>query len=248
MKKNNNYLQDKNAGNLGDYLKHFWLLKLIENLRKKYSASSIAYIESHAGAGKYILQDSNRRNCDKYRKLICENKNQWKKFDSLNPYLDKKIYFGSFVLAGKMLAGIGNKAKMVLYEKNDNAFQRMRTSIHETVPYFNVNDNEKSTESTPDNIKNRIKQLKSEFDIVICLIDPYWQDGTQDKVWCNILSLDIPNCYILVFDTARGRGKDSSGNIKFVLHCPSDKCIRSVEDGIKKYAIFGNELTVNQLR
>ncbi|MEK6733336.1 MAG: hypothetical protein AABY55_06880 [Candidatus Omnitrophota bacterium] len=56
------YLQDKNAGNLGDYLKHFYLLELIERIIKENPAASIAYIDSHAGAGKYDLKNEHWKN------------------------------------------------------------------------------------------------------------------------------------------------------------------------------------------
>ncbi len=61
-----------------------------------------AYIDSHAGAGKYILQEEHWKNRFKYRQLVCDDECEWAQFDRLNPLIEtEKIYFGSFVLAGK---------------------------------------------------------------------------------------------------------------------------------------------------
>ncbi len=49
------HIQDRNAGNLGDLLKHFYLIQSIAGLLDSKAPSKVAYLESHAGAGDYHI-------------------------------------------------------------------------------------------------------------------------------------------------------------------------------------------------
>jgi len=239
------YLQDKNAGNLGDYLKHFLLLKLISGIIKKYPNSSIAYVESHAGAGCYKLQDIHFRNRNKYRDIVCDNHAEWATFDRLNSAIDKnRLYYGSFVLAGKLL--IENKdikSKLVLYEKELEVYERMISSKDSLLLNCDVKPFKEI--SSPHSIRNKIVELKnSGFNIVICLVDPYFKHGKEDKAWCEMLFYNEPNCFILTFDAVRSRV--IKGKMNFIWHCERE-LIASKNWGIQGYAIFGNNNAKSQL-
>jgi len=224
------YLQDKNAGNLGDYIKHLYLIKLVDNIIAKNPTFSIAYIESHAGAGKYVLQESHWKNRYKYKKLICDDQAQWQRFNLLNPYIEEeKTYLGSFILAGKILKEKKIKSKIILYEKDKDAFERMISSTNEILPTLDVDFNRKPTGSTPHIIESKIRHLESDFDIVICLVDPYWKNGKEDSVWCDLLNHN--NC-ILVFDVIRKPHK---------WHCSKEHLVFDQSYQIREYGIFGNK-------
>ncbi len=238
------YLQDKNAGNLGDYLKHFLLIKLIERLKKAYPCSSITYIESHAGAGIYELQEEHWKNRNKYREVVCSDSEQWDTFGRLNSRTEKdKEYYGSFILAGKLL--LENKdliSKTILYEHEDNnkeVFERTVTATN--LLLLELKPELLNIESTPRTIREKIKEAKSlGAEIVVCLIDPYFKDGKKDSMWCETLSWNDPGLFILMFDFVRAQGKDENGKLRFVWHCRDTAPIKAINSGIKGYAMFGN--------
>lgn len=243
------YLQDRNAGNLGDYLKHFCLIKLVTRLLKKYSEQPIAYIDTHAGAGVYGLLDTHWKHANDYKRRIYKDPTQWRTFDKLNPYIKNRLYFGSFALVGSLLfENRKTRSKIVLYENNLDTFDRIE--FFEPAFFPNCHIELLAETSDPTRIRTKIKQLQKNFEIIVCFIDPYFKNGEKDKIWCQMLSYDKPGCYILMFDAARGRGKNDEGDIKFVWHCPKDP-IRPYKgdksgyrnDGIKGYAMFGNVLT-----
>ena len=226
------YLQDRNAGNAGDYLKHLLLLQLIKTVLNDYPDRSIAYIESHAGAGLYNLKEIHWKNRHKYRKLVCGDEEQWATFDRLNPLKDMQ-YFGSFMLAGKLLSGDKKRnLKIVIHEKDEDVVLRIKDCVSELSPDI-------EGESNPDIIKGEIVELKRVgFDIIICLIDPYFQEGRKDKVWCEMLTYDEPGCFMLMFDT---------WNLQHAPHCLEEMLIRSIQYQIRGYAIYGNKQSKNIL-
>ncbi|MEK6733335.1 MAG: hypothetical protein AABY55_06875 [Candidatus Omnitrophota bacterium] len=87
------------------------------------------------------------------------------------------------------------------------------------------------------------------YDIIICLIDPYFKEGKKDEIWCQALSWDNPNGYLLMFDFARGRGKDPGSKLlKFIWHCSNDSIIDYKPWAINGYAIFGNKPSLELLK
>jgi 23S rRNA A2030 N6-methylase RlmJ len=220
------YLQDKNAGNAGDYLKHFWLIKLVEKVMGVYPSSSIAYIESHAGAGLYNLEETHWKFRKKYRNLICEDDDQWTAFDRFNP-LDNKQYFGSFMLTGKLLLEHKRQNfKIVLHEKDENVVLRIRDCASKLSPDIRG-------ESNPNIIKSEIAELKKAgFDIIICLVDPYFKEGEKDKIWCEMLAYHEPGCFMLMFDT---------WNLLHNPHCSAEMLIQSIKYQIRGYGMYGNK-------
>lgn len=220
------YLQDKNAGNAGDYLKHFLLIQLVQKVLRTYPNSSIAYIESHAGAGLYNLEETHWKYRYKYRNLICGEDAQWTSFDSLNP-IENKQYFGSFMLAGKLLLKYRkHNFKIVLHEKDENVVLRIRDCASKLSPDIRG-------ESNPKIIKGEIVELKKAgFDIIICLVDPYFKEGKKDKIWGEMLTYNEPGCFILMFDT---------WNLLHAPHCADEMLIQSIKYQIRGYAIYGNK-------
>lgn len=233
------YLQDKNAGNAGDYLKHFLLLKLIKEVLREYPGGPIAYIESHAGAGLYDLEKTHWNCRSKYRNLVCKYDKQWSTFDRLNP-LKGKRYFGSFMLAGKLLLEhkIQN-SKIVLYEKDEKVALRARDCSSALSPII-------KGESSPSIIKSEIEEMKQiGFNPIICLIDPFFKEGIKDKIWCEMLEYNDSGCFMLMFDT---------WNLQHSPHCPQEKLINHnainnpISYQIRGYAIYGNAQSRNILK
>lgn len=79
------YRHGYHAGNVGDVLKHAVLALLIESLKKK--PAPFAYIETHAGAGRYDLQAAQAEKTGEYKEGIAR---LWGRADlpeALGPYL-----------------------------------------------------------------------------------------------------------------------------------------------------------------
>jgi len=240
------HLHDKHAGNLGDHLKHYHLIEMISKIVSS-NPRSIAYIDTHAGAGQYTLQKEHWKNRFKYRGLVGGDERGWMRFDRLQHLVEvKRYYLGSFVLVGRLLAEThGITFKPVLYENNVEAVTRIKQNSSRLLPGYELGP---LGESNPGLILQKIRELKAEgFEKIICLIDPYWEDGKGDAIWCPILGYDDPHTSILLFDYARARPKE--GRALFPpWHCDIKAPIGVARLGIKGYALFGNSSAENLLR
>jgi len=101
------YRHGYHAGNAADVLKHFILTYVLDYIKKK--DKSFIFIDSHAGAGKYLISDPYMQKNKEYLqgiKKILQLKNDnifLKKYldliKSINFNSDLKIYPGSCYLA-----------------------------------------------------------------------------------------------------------------------------------------------------
>ncbi len=133
------HLQDKNAGNIGDLLKHFRLLELVRKVLAANSWSKVAYLESHAGAGWYQIDEARKRAIARGKEGICVNAMAWEDFERLNPRIRDGIYLGSFPLALKLLAEWKQKEatrfiRALLWEKDPAVHTENSRALQGIVP------------------------------------------------------------------------------------------------------------------
>ena len=105
------YRHGYHAGNAADVLKHFILTYVLDYIKKK--DKSFIFIDSHAGAGKYLISDPYMQKNNEYLQgiekiLQLKNNNIFlKKYldlvKSINFNSDLKIYPGSCYLAARSL-------------------------------------------------------------------------------------------------------------------------------------------------
>ena len=240
------HLQDSNAGNLGDYLKHFFLIELLSKLRSR-NRRSIAYVDTHAGAGEYKLLREHWSNRTRYRNNVCEDATRWLTFDCLNAQIEsQQIYRGSFVLAGLLLLRlVGIRSTLVLYEEDLEVVKRIQSGAAYLLPQYKLGP---FGQSTLEKIVTQLGKLRVDgYEDIVCLVDPYWCDGKADAAWCALLKHEQENCFILVFDVTRARGKGADGRLKFSWHCNEDHLLAASSFGCMGYAVFGNQPTMQIL-
>ena len=126
--------QDNNAGNLGDLLKHYWLLRLLVAVTSQRDVSSIEYFESHSGAGFYPIDDKRRKKIDDDRLLVDPNPANWRLFNRLQDRLANGLYSGSCRLALRFLRDWGNagskrEVKAQLWEKDPEVQARLANAL-----------------------------------------------------------------------------------------------------------------------
>lgn len=242
---NSKYLQDKNAGNLGDILKHFYLLELFQQITKTYAQDSVAYIDSHAGAGLYKLDDARKTKIGQYKSLVCSDMGKWRLFDTLNPVKNYQ-YFGSWVLAAKYLDRVEAQCRILIYEHDAHAVNR----IEEVLSTHNFRTPIQLTprKISPTEIKEAISGLKKEgFRTIALLVDPFFKDGKEDSVWVEMLKENEEGLFVIMFDFARASGKDPNGNLKCRWHA-DQHLISYKTHAINGYALFGNRNAYKALK
>ena len=235
-------MQDKNAGNLGDILKHFYLLKLLKRVSGRHN--HIAYIDSHAGAGVYYLDKTRVDKIQKFKKKVYPDKKAWKPFEKLNPLVNNE-YYGSWVLAAKYLTSLRIGKKIILFDCNREVVRRIQVSIRGLSLKIPIRLTMKKV--SPKDIKGLVKRLKREgFDAVVVLIDPFWKKGKEDFPWTEMLVGSEPGLYTILFDFSRASGKDDQGHLKCRWHA-YDHLISFKTYAINGYAVFGNKLAYKVL-
>lgn len=236
------YLQDKNAGNAGDLLKHFWLLRLIQKVVTTKQLSKVAYLESHAGAGRYKLDGSRLHAIDRYKKRIHLNAEDWATFDRLNHHIQDGVYLGSFVLALQLLAEWKENqtrrvVRALLWENEFQIRNRIRDCLLE-LPQGAANvclDSECSPETF---IKN-VATLTAQGYTVIWLCDPFWGSSKADDTrWFQLLN--GAEGYGILFAYVGGNSR-LSGPDKFDymkgIGAPAPPPFR-FDDNIRSYALY----------
>lgn len=184
------HLQEKNAGNLGDLLKHYWLIELTRNILLRRSPSRIAYVESHAGSGSYNLTPRRVVEIARDKKRACFDGVEWGLFDRLNPRIDQHLYGGSFVLALRLL-GLWKvfhrefTFRALLWEKDHTLHPRIRNSCLRFLPPDLISV--RSECSAPEFI-SAAKYYIREGWTVLWLSDPYWGNSRKhDQQWFQLL-------------------------------------------------------------
>ena len=181
------YRHGYHAGNAADVLKHFILTYVLDYIKKK--DKSFIFIDSHAGAGKYLISDPYMQKNKEYLqgiKKILQLKNDnifLKKYldliKSINFNSDLKIYPGSCYLAARSL------------RRNDNLHF---FELHPT-EFLNLKKNFKNDSriiiENEDSYQKLSKLLPPKEKRAVILIDPSYElKDEYDQVF-KMLS----NCY-----------------------------------------------------
>ncbi|MBI4678099.1 MAG: DUF2442 domain-containing protein [Elusimicrobia bacterium] len=238
------YVQDKNAGNLGDLLKHYWLLRIVERVLETQKPQRVAYLESHAGAGLFQLDGARVSRLEKERSAVCPSVEAWGLFDRLNPGIENGEYLGSFALALRLLAEYSRSARGatvrgVLYENHPEAIARIEAHWQRLFPLGMVVDMRKAA-SSADSFLKGIRACVEDGFSVFWLCDPFWGKSKDDDMrWWRLLE-DVPQTYGILFAYVGGDStKTGMGKLDFqkTIHAPCQPW-RQAPDNIRAYGLY----------
>lgn len=231
--------QDKNAGNIGDLLKHFWLLELLSKVTRK-SPRKIAYLESHAGAGLYYINQSRIRSITRNRQRVCHDVKRWEVFDNLQADLGRGLYRGSFTQVFGLLRQIsGLTVKGKLWEKDDEANRRIWKNRDTLIPFDRSDVIVRKKESNPKSFARSCRRFQKDGYTVIWLCDPFWgSNKAHDRGWTELISLD--GTYGVLFAYCAGNSqKRGTAKFDYAKVTGLDRTTdRRIDDGIRSYALY----------
>ena len=181
------YRHGYHAGNAADVLKHFILIYVLDYIKKK--DKSFIFIDSHAGAGKYLISDPYMQKNKEYLQgiekiLQLKNDNIFlKKYldlvKSINFNSDLKIYPGSCFLAAKSLRPNDN---LYFFELHPKEFLNLKKNFE--------NDSRVITENR-DSYQRLKKLLPPKEKRAVILIDPSYELKDEYEKVSEMLS----DCY-----------------------------------------------------
>lgn len=250
------YRHGYHAGNAADVLKHFILTYVLDYIKKK--DKSFIFIDSHAGAGKYLISDpymqKNKEYLEGIKKILqLKNDNIFleKYLDlikSINFNCDLKIYPGSCYLAARSLRP---NDKLHFFELHPAEFLNLRKNFKNDSRVIIENDDsyQKLSKLLPPKEKRAVilidpsYELKDEYDQVFkMLLDCYkkfplgvyiiWYPILKSKravsFTLNILKRNYKNLSHIEMITDN-LNNGMQGSGLFILNCPW-----SIEKDIKK--------------
>ena len=181
------YRHGYHAGNAADVLKHFILTYVLDYIKKK--DKGFIFIDSHAGAGKYLISDPYMQKNKEYLQgiekiLQLKNDNIFlKKYldlvKSINFNSDLKIYPGSCFLAAKSLRPNDN---LYFFELHPKEFLNLKKNFE--------NDSRVITENR-DSYQRLKKLLPPTEKRAVILIDPSYELKDEYEKASEMLS----DCY-----------------------------------------------------
>ena len=181
------YRHGYHAGNAADVLKHFILTYVLDYIKKK--DKGFIFVDSHAGAGKYLISDPYMQKNKEYLQgiekiLQLKNDNIFlKKYldlvKSINFNSDLKIYPGSCFLAAKSLRPNDN---LYFFELHPKEFLNLKKNFE--------NDSRVITENR-DSYQRLKKLLPPTEKRAVILIDPSYELKDEYKKVLEMLS----DCY-----------------------------------------------------
>jgi 23S rRNA (adenine2030-N6)-methyltransferase len=181
------YRHGYHAGNAADVLKHFILIYVLDYIKKK--DKGFIFIDSHAGAGKYLISDPYMQKNKEYLqgiKKILQLKNDnifLKKYldlvKSINFNSDLKIYPGSCCLAAKSLRPNDN---LYFFELHPKEFLNLKKNFE--------NDSRVIIENR-DSYQRLKKLLPPKEKRAVILIDPSYELKDEYEKVLEMLS----DCY-----------------------------------------------------
>jgi hypothetical protein len=243
------HVQDQNAGNIGDLLKHFHLIELIHNVLRRSDPLKVAYLESHAGARRYAIDQVRIADIARNKKYVCDTASKWALFDRLNSKVADGIYVGSFGLAIQLLTSwkqthCGRSLKVYLWEKDAAVRTRIQHYICEHQFTSILDKYCLGAESNPSDFESAIARLCRNGWAVIWLCDPYWgRFKAADRSWFRLLDRSAhptAESYGLLF-TVLGGNSNLKGPDKFdyerSLGAPSAPLLR-IDKGIRSYGLY----------
>ena len=181
------YRHGYHAGNAADVLKHFILTYVLDYIKKK--DKGFIFVDSHAGAGKYLISDPYMQKNKEYLQgiekiLQLKNDNIFlKKYldlvKSINFNSDLKIYPGSCFLAAKSLRPNDN---LYFFELHPKEFLNLKKNFE--------NDSRVITENR-DSYQRLKKLLPPKEKRAVILIDPSYELKDEYEKVSEMLS----DCY-----------------------------------------------------
>lgn len=181
------YRHGYHAGNAADVLKHFILTYVLDYIKKK--DKGFIFIDSHAGAGKYLISDPYMQKNKEYLQgiekiLQLKNDNIFlKKYldlvKSINFNSDLKIYPGSCFLAARSLRPNDN---LYFFELHPKEFLNLKKNFE--------NDSRVITENR-DSYQRLKKLLPPKEKRAVILIDPSYELKDEYEKVLEMLS----DCY-----------------------------------------------------
>lgn len=238
--------QDKNAGNLGDLLKHYWLLTLIERVIRVSKPRKVAYLESHAGAGWFQLSEPRIRKLAEQKLRVCPHSEHWKVFDRYNARIREGVYLGSFALALHRLDDWKCEAperelKVVLWESDQEAVSRIKKHWSELIPDTLLGVTLREEESTPELVTQKALGLREKGFKVIWFCDPYWgKSKGEDRVWWALLDKQLSDTFGIIFACVGGNSaKRGSAKFDFIKTIGArDRPWRPTEENVRAYGLY----------
>jgi 23S rRNA (adenine2030-N6)-methyltransferase len=250
------YRHGYHAGNAADVLKHFILTYVLDYIKKK--DKSFIFIDSHAGAGKYLISDPYMQKNKEYLqgiKKILQLKNDnffLKKYldliKSINFNSDLKIYPGSCYLAARSLRPNDN---LHFFELHPAEFSNLKKNFKNDSRVIIENDDsyQKLSKLLPPKEKRAVilidpsYELKDEYDQVFKVLSncykkfplgvyiiwyPILKSKKAVSFTLNILKRNYKNLFHIEMITDN-LNNGMQGSGLFILNCPW-----SIEKDIKK--------------
>ena len=250
------YRHGYHAGNAADVLKHFILIYVLDYKKKK--DKSFIFIDSHAGAGKYLISDPYMQKNKEYLQgiekiLQLKNDNIFlKKYldlvKSINFNSDLKIYPGSCFLAARSLRPNDN---LYFFELHPKEFLNLKKNFENDsrVIIENRDSYQRLNKLLPPKEKRAVilidpsYELKDEYEKVLKMLSdcykkfplgvyiiwyPVLKSEKSEKFIFNLLKKNYKNLSHVEMITDN-LNSGMQGSGLFILNCPW-----SIENDIKK--------------
>ena len=250
------YRHGYHAGNAADVLKHFILIYVLDYIKKK--DKGFIFIDSHAGAGKYLISDPYMQKNKEYLqgiKKILQLKNDnifLKKYldliKSINFNSELKIYPGSCYLAARSLRPNDN---LYFFELHPKEFLNLKKNFENDsrVIIENRDSYQRLNKLLPPKEKRAVilidpsYELKDEYEKVLKMLSdcykkfplgvyiiwyPVLKNKKSEKFIFNVLKKKYKNLSHVEMITDNSNN-GMQGSGLFVLNCPW-----SIENDIKK--------------
>ena len=250
------YRHGYHAGNAADVLKHFILIYVLDYIKKK--DKGFIFIDSHAGAGKYLISDPYMQKNKEYLQgiekiLQLKNDNIFlKKYldlvKSINFNSDLKIYPGSCFLAARSLRPNDN---LYFFELHPKEFLNLKKNFENDsrVIIENRDSYQRLKKLLPPKEKRAVilidpsYELKDEYEKVLKMLSdcykkfplgvyiiwyPVLKSKKSEKFIFNVLKKKYKNLSHVEMITDNSNN-GMQGSGLFILNCPW-----SIENDIKK--------------
>ena len=250
------YRHGYHAGNAADVLKHFILTYVLDYIKKK--DKGFIFIDSHAGAGKYLISDPYMQKNKEYLQgiekiLQLKNDNIFlKKYldlvKSINFNSDLKIYPGSCYLAARSLRPNDN---LYFFELHPKEFLNLKKNFENDsrVIIENRDSYQRLNKLLPPKEKRAVilidpsYELKDEYEKVLKMLSdcykkfplgvyiiwyPVLKNKKSEKFIFNVLKKKYKNLSHVEMITDNSNN-GMQGSGLFILNCPW-----SIENDIKK--------------
>ena len=250
------YRHGYHAGNAADVLKHFILIYVLDYIKKK--DKGFIFIDSHAGAGKYLISDPYMQKNKEYLQgiekiLQLKNDNIFlKKYldlvKSINFNSDLKIYPGSCFLAARSLRPNDN---LYFFELHPKEFLNLKKNFENDsrVIIENRDSYQRLNKLLPPKEKRAVilidpsYELKDEYEKVLEMLSdcykkfplgvyiiwyPVLKNKKSEKFIFNVLKKKYKNLSHVEMITDN-LNNGMQGSGLFILNCPW-----SIENDIKK--------------